>query len=93
VSRALRFLRDGEKGSGVGVLRTQRSQERWLRCFNHDEGRSLGVGVQAQIPNHGKRRRSRVVVVSVVGKGGARLRQVRIKKTNASKPLRMCRET
>jgi hypothetical protein len=48
--------------------------------------------VQAQTSNHGKRRRLRVVVVSVAGKGGARLRQVRIKKTNASEPLRMCRK-
>lgn len=31
------------------------------------------------------------VVVSVVGKGGATLRQVRIKETNASEPLMTCR--
>ena len=49
--------------------------------------------MQAQTSNHGKRRRLRVVVVSVAGKGGARLRQVRIKKTNASEPLMMCRKT
>lgn len=30
--------------------------------------------------------------MSVAGKGGAGLRQVRIKKTNASEPLRMCRK-
>ncbi|WHZ23019.1 MAG: hypothetical protein OJF47_002131 [Nitrospira sp.] len=63
------------------------------RCFIHDEGRPLEVGVQAQASNRGQRRRSRVVVVSVAGKGGETLRQVRIKKTNASEPLRTCRKT
>jgi hypothetical protein len=48
--------------------------------------------VQAQISNHGKRRRSRIFVVSVAGKGGEVLRQVRIKKTNASEPLMKCRK-
>ena len=48
--------------------------------------------MQAQTSNRGKRRRSRVVVVSVAGKGGAGFRQVRIKKTNASEPLRTCRK-
>src|SRR5687768_11961748 len=43
--------------------------------------------------NRGKRRRSRVVVVSVASKGGAGLRQVRIKKTNTSEPLMTCRKT
>jgi hypothetical protein len=81
------------KGSGVCVLRTRRSRERWSRCFIHDEGRPLEVGVQAQTSNRGKRRRSRVVVVSVAEQGGARLRQVRIKKTNASEPLMTCRKT
>ena len=75
------------------MLRTRRSRLRWSRCFTHDEGRPLEVGVQAQASNHGKRRRSRVVVVSVAGKGGAGLRQVRIKKTNASEPLMTCRKT
>jgi hypothetical protein len=75
------------------VLRTQLSQERWSRCFTHDEGRPLEVGVQAQTSNRGKRRRSRVVVVSVAGKGGTRFRQVRIKKTNVSEPLMTCRKT
>ena len=49
--------------------------------------------MQAQTSNRGKRRRSRVFVVSVAGKGGAGLRQVRIKKTNASEPLMTCRKT
>ncbi len=48
--------------------------------------------MQAQISNRGKRRRSRVFVVSVAGKGGEVLRQVRIKKTNASEPLMKCRK-
>lgn len=55
--------------------------------------RSLEVGVQAQTSHRGKRRRSRVVVVSGAGKGGAGLRQVRIKKTNTREPLRTCRKT
>jgi hypothetical protein len=49
--------------------------------------------VQAQTSNHGKRRRLRVGVVSVAGKGGAELRQVGITKTNASEPLMTCRKT
>jgi hypothetical protein len=49
--------------------------------------------VQAQTSNHGKRRLLRVEVVSVAGKGGAGLRKVRIKKTNASEPLMRCRKT
>jgi len=34
----------------------------------------------------------RAMVVSVVGKGAARLRQVRIMKTNAIEPLMTCRK-
>ena len=48
--------------------------------------------MQAQTSNCGKRCRSRVVV-SVAGKGGAVLRQVRITKTNVSESLRTCRKT
>ena len=59
-----------------------------MRCLNHDEGRSVDVSAQTQISNHGKRRRSRVVVVSVAGKDGVTLRRVRLKKTNTSEPLR-----
>lgn len=54
-----------KKVPGVCVLRTRLSRERWSRCFIHDEGRPLEAGVQAQTSNRGKRRRSRVVVVSV----------------------------
>jgi hypothetical protein len=86
-------LTDGKKGSGVCVLRTQPSCCRWKRCFTNDEGGSLEVGVQAQTSNCRKRRRLRVFVVNVAGKGGAVLRQVRIKKTNASEPLMTCRKT
>ena len=49
--------------------------------------------MQAQTSNHGKRRGLRVLVVSVAVKGGEVLRQVRIKKTNASEPLMTCRKT
>ncbi len=62
-----------------------------LRCFTKDEGGPLGVGLQEQASNHHKLRELRAPVVSVAGKGGARLRQVRIRKTNASEPLMTCR--
>ena len=53
----------------------------------------MEVGVQAKTSNHRKRRGLRVFVVNAAGKGGAVLRQVRIKKTNASEPLMTCRKT
>ena len=68
-----------------------RSQVERKRCFTKDEGGPLGVGLQEQASNRHKLRRSRAVVVSVDGKGGAGLRQVRIEKTNASEPLMTCR--
>ena len=61
------------------------------RCFTKDEGRPLEVGLQEQASNRLKLRGLRALVVSVEGKGGARLRQVGIKKTNASEPLMTCR--
>lgn len=67
----------------------QRSRKR-EGGFTH-ERRSLEVGVQVQTSHSGWRRRSSVVV-SVAGKGGGGLCQVRIKKTNASEPLRTCRK-
>jgi putative transposase len=62
-----------------------------LRCFIRDEGGPLEVGLQEQASNHHKLRVLRARVVSVDGKGGARLRQVRFRKTNASEPLMTCR--
>ena len=47
-----------------------------LSCCTRDEGRSLGVGMQVQAPNRPELLWSRAMVVSVVGKGAARLRQV-----------------
>ena len=61
-------------------------------CFTRDEGRTLGAGLQGQAPNHLQLLRSRALVVSVTGKGAARLRQVRIRKTDASEPLKKCRK-
>jgi len=61
------------------------------RCFTRDEGRPLEVGLQEWASNRLKLRRLRAVVVSVEGKGGAGLRQVRIKETNVSEPLMTCR--
>ncbi|MBK7677087.1 MAG: IS66 family transposase zinc-finger binding domain-containing protein [Candidatus Accumulibacter sp.] len=73
------------------VLRTRPPLLRWKRCFTKDEGRPLEVGLQEQASNRHKLRELRVPVVSVAGKGGARLRQVRVKETNASEPLMTCR--
>ena len=73
------------------VLRMRPSQIGRKQCFTKDEGRPLEVGVQAQASNHHKLRGLRVSVVSVAGKGGARLRQVWFKETNASEPLMTCR--
>lgn len=61
-------------------------------CCTRDEGRPLGAGLQEQAPNHLELRGSRARVVSVVGKGGARLRQVRIEETSASEPPMTCRK-
>jgi hypothetical protein len=68
-----------------------RSQVERKRCFIKDEGGPVEVGLQEQASNRLKLRRLRAVVVSVDGKGGARLRQVRVEKTNASEPLMTCR--
>jgi len=69
----------------------QRSRsERW-RCFTGDEGRPLEVGLQEQASNRRELHRLRVDVVNVVGKGGARLRQVGVKETNGSEPPMTCR--
>lgn len=62
------------------------------QCFTKDEGRPLEAGLQEQASNRLKLRGSRALVVSVDGKGGARLRQVRIEETNASEPLMTCRK-
>jgi len=53
------------------VLRMQPSQLGWKQCCTNDEGRSLGVGVQAQASNRHKLRALRAPVVSVAGKGEA----------------------
>jgi len=74
------------------VLRTRPLQSGRKRCFTEDEGRPLGTGLQEQVSNRLKLRGLRAFVVSVDGKGGARLRQVRIEETNASEPLMKCRK-
>ena len=60
--------------------------------YIRDEGGPLGVGLQDQAPNHLELHRLRVGVVSVEVKAAARLRQVRIGKTNKSEPSMTCRE-
>ena len=62
------------------------------RCFIKDEGGPLEAGLQELASNRLKLRGLRALVVSVDGKGGARLRQVRIEETNASEPLMTCRK-
>ena len=42
------------------------------RGCTRDEGRSLGAGLQEQVPNHLKLHGSRALVVSVDGKGMAK---------------------
>jgi transposase InsO family protein len=61
------------------------------RCFTEDEGRSLEVGLQERASNRHELHWSRADVVNVDGKGGAGLRQVRVKETNGSEPLMTCR--
>jgi len=77
------------------VPRRQTQQPRGRRrklCCVDDEGWPLGIGVQARVPNRLELRGSRARVVSVEGKGAARLRQVRSMKTSASEPLMTCRK-
>lgn len=62
-----------------------------MRCFAEDGGRPLEVGLQEQASNRHELHWLRAIVVNVDGKGGARLRQVRFKETNGSKPLMTCR--
>jgi hypothetical protein len=62
-----------------------------VRYFTEDGGRPLEVGLQEQASNRHELHWSRAIVVNVDGKGGARLRQVRFKETNGSKPLMTCR--
>ena len=44
-----------------------------MPCCVRDEGRSLGIGLQDQVPNHLKLQGSRVLVVSVQEKAGREL--------------------
>jgi hypothetical protein len=57
-----------------------------------DEGRSLGIGLQDQVPNCLKLLGSKALVVSVQEKGRPRAGQVWSEKTNASEPLMRCRK-
>ena len=57
-----------------------------------DEGRSLGIGLQDQVPNRLKLLWSKAMVVSVSGKGRPRAGQVWAEKTNASEPPMRCRK-
>lgn len=63
-----------------------------MRCCMRDEGGPLGVGLQGQASSHPKLPGSKALVVSVRGKGAARPRQARIRKTNVIEPLMTCRK-
>ena len=64
-----------------------------MRNFDEDVGRPLGVGAQARASNRPELRGSRAQVVSVVGKGGRKSRQVWRQESNESEPLMKCRKT
>ena len=63
-----------------------------MPCCTEDEGRPLGIRVQARVPNYHELLGSRVPVVSVVDKARLRPRQVRSMETSASEPLMTCRK-
>ena len=62
-------------------------------CCTRDEGRSLGLGLQDQGPNHRKLLRHNGRGGERCGKRRERTRQVCLGKANASEPLMMLRET
>nr|WP_242467205.1 reverse transcriptase domain-containing protein [Ectothiorhodospira shaposhnikovii] len=72
--------------------RTRGRQSSVQLCCTRDEGRPLGVAVQAGAPNHPLLLPLREVVVSELGKGGARPCQVWTVESNASEPLMRCRK-
>lgn len=63
----------------------------FLSCTK-DEGRPLGVALQEETSNRLKLHWSRANVVSVEGKGSARLSQVRDLETNENEPPMKCRK-
>ena len=68
------------------------ARQKGEQCCGRDEGRPLGVGVQDQAPNHLTLRWSRAGVVNGEGNGAPQVRQVRVRKTNASEPPMTCRK-
>ena len=63
-------------------------EDRWHdRCCASDGGRSCGVAVQAEIPNHRRLRRSRAGVVSAAGDVSLLAGRVCDEKTNMCEPL------
>ena len=56
-------------------------------CYRKNEDRPLGFALQDAIPNHHKLLWSKTTVVSVMGKGEARLRQVRARELNKTEPV------
>ena len=64
-----------------------------IRCCTGDEGRPLGIGVQAQVPNHLKLQALRAPVVNVEEKASPRACQVKSRETSVSEPLRTCRKS
>ena len=56
-------------------------------CYREDEGRPLEFALQEVISNRHKLLWSKATVVSVMGKGEARLLQVSALETNANEPV------
>jgi hypothetical protein len=63
-----------------------------IRCCTGDEGGPLGIGVQAQVPNHLKLQALRASGVNVEEKASPRACQVKSTETSVSEPLRTCRK-
>src|ERR1700730_3607136 len=90
--------RCGTEGSEVHCATTARRGDRDVGtvelmqpCCTHDEGRPLGLGLQGRGPNYRERRRSKDRGRERHWKRREASRQVSAGKTNASEPLRTCR--
>ena len=85
------------KGWSLGCAATTKGELEWFEyrlslAVKEDEGRSLGVAVQAEASNRPLVLRSRGVVLSELGKGRTGSGQVGIMESNVSEPLLKCRK-
>ncbi len=96
--RGHRFVRYADDCAPRTQRRLEVERTNQMRCCTRDGGvgrlcrRTSAAALQEEAANHPELLRSRAVVVSVVGKGAPRVRQVWITKANASKPLMKCRK-